>query len=671
MKRIEQQNHALIWKKYDMTLRVEAWGPDAVRVRASRNKDFQNRHDFLIPPPPATAEIHCNTEHISDMGLATGITDLDRLGDNMDGKIINGNLTVELAESILTFKNSCTGETVLQGKELIICAGEGQAITGALRHTGAAHFEAQVDFEAHHSEKIFGMGQHRHGFLDQKGCVLDLMHHNCEINIPFMLSSRGYGLMWNHPGTGRAEFSKNRTRWTADCTTEIDYIVMIAPTPKEILAHYASLTGYTPEIPKWATGFWQCKLRYKTQEELLQVARKYKELNLPISAIVIDYLHWTHMGDWKLDPEFWPDPKAMVEALTAMGIELVVSVWPTVSRKSENFPHMMKNGMLAGVKHGVPVMLSFTDNGGPSWEGMYLMDPTNPEARKFIWDRLRQNYVQYGIKSFWLDAIEPELVSHFPDYSGVKFHLGDAEKCGGLYPYYAQKMIFDGLKSQGESSVISLGRSAFMGSQKFGSAVWNGDIKSSFEMLEVSVKSGLNMAVSGIPWWTTDLGGFYGGEPRSAYFRELLVRWFQFGVFCPLFRLHGFRNGDAEENNEVWSYGEEVFGYLKKYLHYREQLRPYIQQLMDQCQNEGTPPMRPMFLEFPDDPKCWSMEDQYMFGPDLLVFPVLKYEQRQRKVYLPEGHQWKNENTGECSKGGQVITVDCPLDFIPVLRKIK
>ena len=389
-KRIEAIGQKLIWKKYDMTLCVEPWGPDAVRVRATRNRRLPRDTEVLLAPNPVETETTCRNDKGKDLGLATGITDWIISARISTGRIVNGQLTVELAESILTFRNTADGRELLRGRELIICAGEGQAVTGALTARSSERYEAKVEFSAYEGERIYGMGQHRHGYLDQKGCVLDLVHHNCEVNIPFALSSRGYGFIWNNPAVGRAEFGRTRTLWTAGSTAAIDYVVIAGDTPAAILARYADLTGHAPRIPEWATGFWQCKLRYQSQEELLAVAREYKKRGLPISALVIDFLHWTHMGDWKFDPQNWPDPQAMVDELRAMEIEPVVSVWPTVGKTSENFTDMMRDGLLVGADHGVPVMLSFTDKGAPEWEAQYLSDPTNPATRDFVWSRIRK-----------------------------------------------------------------------------------------------------------------------------------------------------------------------------------------------------------------------------------------------------------------------------------------
>ncbi|MFA6134812.1 MAG: TIM-barrel domain-containing protein [Phycisphaerae bacterium] len=662
-RRVSSEDGRIIWRKYDLTLWVEPCGPNAVRIRATRNSQMPPDSGVLLAPQPCTTDILCAGGESSSGNLTTGISDLAKLGQHMDARLVNGELTVELSGGALCFRRSRDGAVLLRSQGLITCAGDSQGFTGAFSSRGGDLWNLQADFEACADERFCGLGQHRHGLLDQKGCVLDLFHHNCEINVPFAVSSRGYGFIWNNPSVGHVELAHNRTRWVAEACRSLDYVVIAGETPASIVQRYADITGHAPVLPEWAAGFWQCKLRYKTQDELLRVAREYKHRGLPLSVIVIDFMHWLHQGDWKFDPEDWPDPSAMVRELSEMGVRVMVSVWPTVNRESENFAEMLQGGMLVGAEHGVPVMLSFHEPKNPHRVFLYLSDPTHPATREFIWDKIRQNYVKHGIKTFWLDAIEPELITHFPDFENMRYHEGSAREIGGLYPWYQQKLFHDGLAAEGETEIVTLGRSAFLGSQRFGAAVWNGDIQSSFEALAFSVPAGLNMAMSGIPWWTTDIGGFWGADIQSEYFRELVVRWFQYAAFCPLFRLHGDRRGG---DNEVWSFGEQAYAIIQQVLAMRERLRPYIMEQMKTAARTGLPPMRPLLLEFPGDPACWDVKDQFAFGSDILVCPVTRQGATSRQVYLPSGVDWVDAFTKIVYDGGQTIQADAPLERIPL-----
>jgi alpha-D-xyloside xylohydrolase len=362
----------------------------------------------------------------------------------------------------------------------------------------------------------------------------------------------------------------------------------------------------------------------------------------------------------------------MVRELEEMGIKVMISVWPTINGISDNYQKMKERGYLIETNRGLPSHWNLTDTNAPGLPApVYFYDATNPEARKFIWEQIEKGYHQHGIKVFWLDACEPEMYPTDPE--NLRYHLGNGLAVTNIYPRMQAQAFFEGMKSSGEDEIITLCRSAWAGSQKFGAAVWSGDIESTFEELQSQVRAGMNIGISGIPWWTTDIGGFHGGDPKSPYFKELIVRWFQFGVFCPLFRLHGNRlPADLEKYwlsggpNEVWSFGDTAYQIISELLHLRERLKPYIMEQMIAAHEKGTPPMRPLFYDFPEDKTAWDIEDQFLFGPDLLVAPVLSEGARFRDLYLPKGASWRNPYTSETFSGGQWLTVDAPLQKIPL-----
>ena len=487
-----------------------------------------------------------------------------------------------------------------------------------------------------------------------------------------MLSSRGYGFLWNNPAIGTATFGINKTEWYAKSTKKLDYFITAGDTPAEIEENYTAATGRAPKMPEYGLGYWQCKLRYRNQQELLEVARKHKKLGLPMDAIVIDFFHWTIQGDFKFEPRDWPDPEGMIRELKELGIETVVSIWPTIDERSENFGKMADSGYLVSADRGNGIHMTWMGN-------TVFYDATNPGAREYVWEKCRENYYKYGIKCFWLDEAEPEYGPY--DFDNYRYYAGPALQCTNIYPLMYVKGFYDGLKSVGETEVLSLVRCAWAGSQKYGALTWSGDIHSSFRAMREQLQAGLNMSVAGIPWWTSDIGGFLGGDISDPKFRELLVRWFEWGAFCPVFRMHGerspwhereeeFINGVRQltsgQDNEVWSFGEDNFEILKKYLFLRERLRPYIRECMDEASLSGMPVMRPLFFDFYKDKTAWEIEDEYMFGPDILVAPVMEENTSERKVYLPEGAIWTDANTKKAYSGGQNVTVPAPLDIIPV-----
>jgi alpha-D-xyloside xylohydrolase len=314
-----------------------------------------------------------------------------------------------------------------------------------------------------------------------------------------------------------------------------------------------------------------------------------------------------------------------------------------------------------------------------------FFDATNPAAREYVWGKAKKNYYDKGIRIFWLDEAEPEYTVY--DYDNYRYHSGSVLETGNAYPVGYAQAFYEGMKKEGREDVINLLRCAWAGSQRYGALVWSGDIDTTFASLRVQFAAGLNMGLAGIPWWTTDIGGFGGGDPDDPEYRELLVRWFQYGTFCPVFRLHGFRvdknpkyqlvhtEGSKSEDvfsggpNEVWSYGGEAYEILKSHLFVRERLRPYIRTLMKAAHEKGTPVMRPLFYDFPADEAAWEVSDQFMFGADLLVAPVLHAGMRKRSVYLPAGCPWKDARSGASYRGGESVECDAPLASIPVFIK--
>ena len=664
-------------------IRLSVPSPGAIRVEATRNPGFSDRAWSLAPGgaeaestvPKLPAEIQQDQESAS---------------------ISTGNLRVELSrEGVLRFVHAESGAVLLEEPSPRLPF-EPTGRHYAPKSSDIWHIQQRFQPQR---ERIYGMGQHQDGIFDRKGSEVELFQRNTEVAIPVYYSTAGYGFLWNNPAVGRVSFATNGTRWVAEAAREIDYCVFQADTPAEALQRYAALTGTPPEMPAYAAGFWQSKLRYETQDEVLDIVREYRRRDLALSVLVIDFFHWPHMGDWRFDERFWPNPEEMLQEIrgnsgavrsrdrdndTAERTEVMVSVWPTVNPDSENFLEMHRRGLLARSEYGAPSMMEFIDVDTDGTKSLYYYDPFNPASREFLWSTVKRNYYDKGVRIFWLDACEPEAYPYDPH--NVRYYAGRGDEVGCAYPFMHQRGFYEGMRAAGHPAPLNLCRSAWAGSQRYGAAVWSGDIDASFEALRTQVVAGLSMSMSGIPWWTTDIGGFFANPTDAPEFRELLIRWFQYGAFCPLFRLHGFRDSDDFRHggpNEVWSFGDDVYRVAGGLLRLREAMKPYILAQMHEASSSGIPPMRPLFVDFPEDPQAYEVWDQYMFGPDIMVAPVLEEGARSRTVYVPTrpGGQ-EHPGSGSDTRGfrdpvsGQEISeagvhqVSAPLSRIPVFARI-
>lgn len=655
------------------TIRIEPWGPDALRVRSRPGLAVAAPHvDALLAPAPAEATV---------------------VIDGSRASIANGRLRAELhvkerygadvkREVVIRYLRTDTGEELLAEARPHFAGPR----TRSFKALASGSWRLEAHFRAYEGEALWGLGQPQHGAMNLKGASTTLLQQNAHVAIPFVISSRGYGFLWNNPAAGRCDFARNITRWTAEATGGLDYWVVAGDSPREILRAYYQATGPSPDLPGWALGFWQCKLRYRTQEELLAVAREHRRRGLPLSCIVIDFFHWTRQGEWRFHPEEWPDPAALVRDLRAMGIEVMVSVWPTVSASSEHYRRMTDEGLILTTERGVPVVIPFPDKDpfGPGFFTYY--DAFSPAARDFHWDLIRRNYVAHGFDHFWLDACEPEMRPNHPE--NVRTALGNGAEMICAYPLLHEQRYREGLRAEGRDGVL-LCRSAWAGSQRHGVILWSGDVWSDWDWFRAQVPAGLHAGLSGMGWWTSDIGGFYDGHGGDPAFRELLVRWFEFGVFSPICRLHGFRvpEGvpppgpgepvsygqetfriftDTGGPNEVWSYGPEVEAVLARLLHLRERLRPYLASAFAHYARTGDPVMAPLFLHFPGDPSLHDEGRAFMLGPDLLVAPVLAPGLAEMEVRLPAGEEWVHAWTGARFAGDHPARVPCPWGEPPV-----
>lgn len=671
----ETANGVLIARNGGEMLRIEPWGKNSLRVRATMLPELSNQDWALTETPESShAEVEC---HEVDHWVGDGTIDKRESASITNGRIC---AVVNFAGVITFYRDgrqflreyyrSYDGTLSRESRCLKTVNREWKGIIGG------SEFSLNLKFDSNDGEKIFGMGQYQQPYMDLKGCTLELAQRNSQISVPFAVSNLGYGMLWNNPAVGQVTFGKNYTEWTARSTKQMDYWLTVADGPKQILENYTDVTGRAPMFPEDRMGLWQCKLRYRTQDEVLSVARQYQKEGIHIDQIVIDFFHWTVQGDWKFDTTYWPDPKAMVDELHSMGIKVIVSVWPSVDRKSENFQPMMDRGLLIRTERGAAQTYDYQGD-------CVEIDVFNPETRKYVWEICKKNYYDFGIDAFWLDNSEPDYGVY--DFDHYRYIAGPALSCSNIYPQLYSRVFYDNMKDLGDGTVVNLLRCAWAGSQKYGNVVWSGDVPSTFEAFYDQLQAGLNMGLAGIPWLTTDVGGFMTDDVNDPDFQQLLIRWYEFAVYSAVLRMHGDRGPynippldtrdwgggylHTGQPNELWSYGEENYRIMKKYYDIRIEMHDYIKQLYEEASSNGSPLIRTMFYEFPEDSKCWELQDQYMFGSDYLVAPIFHLNQFEREVYLPAG-KWEDTRDHKVYNGGQTITADAPLDSMPVFKRI-
>lgn len=518
-----------------------------------------------------------------------------------------------------------------------------------LPSTTAGLYHVEDRFLPDATEAIYGLGQHQSGLFNYRGSTVELGQNNTDVAIPLLLSSKGYGILWN-----TASFSYVDNRFPLNINFEsmagdgVDYYVLYGPGMDQIIHEYRSMTGHTPLLPEWAYGFFQSKDRYMSQSEILDIANQYRTRHIPMDAIVQDWFWWKKGGEG--DPVFnsnYTDVPAELKTLHDEHVHAMISVWGLMDDTSKNFQEIKRRGYEIGDTH--------------------VYDPTNPAARDFFWDQLAGKLFVQGWDAFWLDSAEPE--EHWP-HSGdailrdKQLHIGSGLEYTNIFPFEHNLGVQEHWKqTTQEKRVFLLTRSAFLGQQRVGATVWSGDVYTTWWALRHQVPAGLNFALSGFPYWTTDIGGYhqpYPGFANQPEYQELYARWFEYGAFCPIFRTHGHR-----DRNELWIY-DRVYPGLLAIDRLRYRLMPYIYSLAWRVTNEDYTIQRPLVMDFRTDAATWDIGDQFMFGPSILVSPVLEEHATERRLYLPAGTSWYDFWTGEKTAGGAKVTAAAPTDRIPL-----
>jgi len=684
----QMQANQLVLSRANSTIAIEAYGPNIVRVTLSLLKDqalAAPGYGFVGTPLAKGWEYQQNSDadvyQSSRMVVKIGIP-------HPGGKPVPSQVDIGKFFGGSTPGADITFSTA-DGKTLLHLVGWSQSepnhkdgnagILNDKRPSDAAFYQVGATFASPDDEHYYGLGQNQEGFLDHRGHPVDCAHNYTapagpSVCVPFLVTNKGYGLIWDNPSRTLIEPGFNeQTQWTSEVGDRVSFFVIAGNSTDEIYAGYRQLTGPTPLLPKSAYGYIQCKQKYATQDEVLSVAKGYRERHLPLDTIVVDWFYYTKMGQMDLDPGKWPDPSAMNAELHKMDIQTMISVWPRFVPDSRYYDLILKNGWFEHLADGTPT------NGLPYDRAGSDIDTTNPEAAKWYWGVIRDNILSKGFDALWADETEPDLPPQ-----GSYFYIGPGTRYYNTYPLFHTGALYDGFRRDTSHRALILSRDAYLGIQRNGVIVWSSDIHATWDTLKRQIPTGLDFTASGIANWSNDTGGwqYLPGEHHPAHpplldpsdarvnvggyddYPELYTRWFEYATFLPIFRTHGSRT-----YNEVWSYGREAEPILEKYLKLRYQLIPYIYSLSYHTYESGAPSMRALFMDFPGDAKVSDIRDEYMLGPAFLVAPVSDQGVTSRKVYLPAGSDWYNYWTNERQRGGQTITVEAPIDQLPLFVK--
>ncbi len=548
---------------------------------------------------------------------------------------------------------------------------EGRKITPATQK-GVTGTACAQSFALQADEGIYGLGQHQKGLWNYRagaGTNIRLAQANTDVGVPVITSSKGYVLLWDDPAVTNISISPGsdsdgEVRWSSEFGRAIDYYFCYGKGDiGSALKAYRQLTGDAPLMPRWLLGFWQCKERYASQAELLGVAKKYRDLKVPIDGIIQDWQYWppgqNTWGSHLFDPARYPDPAGMFKELHAMNYHALISVWAKFDVGSENSKELNDNGGM------FPQVTTYAF---PPGKGQWY-DPFNPKGRETYWRQIHDEIFSKGVDGWWLDAPEPEIGGM--GFRGYATGAGPGYEVYNAYPLMHSQGIHDGQRAAtDEKRVVILTRSAYAGQQRNSAITWSGDITGNWRTFKNQIPAGLNFSFSGIPYWNTDTGGFFGdkavgrGDPGDPLYQEIFTRWFQFSAFCPMFRVHG--SYGLKPGKEIDRFDERTQQIMRTYLNLRYRLLPYLYSTAWQVTSEGSTFMRPLVMDFPNDKAALDVGNQYLFGPSILVTPVTTQHATTQPVYLPQGTQWYDFWTGASQPGGQISDSAAPIETLPL-----
>lgn len=511
-------------------------------------------------------------------------------------------------------------------------------------------------FQLNSDEALYGLGQFKDGVMNLRGKRRELVQMNTQAAVPVILSTNGWGMFWDNPSRTIFNDTEKGMMFSSDFGSEISYYIFIGSKLDDLVCQYRNLTGVAPLLPQWALGYHQSRNKYATQSEVIAVSERMRKEKIPFNSIFIDYYYWGKYGtgSHRFDEKLFPNFTEMVSDLhTKYNTKAVITVWPAFKPGTPNYEEMKQGGFLLD---GVKALDAI------------VYDAFNPQAAALYWKQVAKYLVPTGIDGWFLDGPEPDNV---PTFLQSNTFAGPAHNVRNLFPLVHSTTFYNGLLSVNSNKrPYILTRCAWASQQKNGTAIWSGDIGSSFDELKKQIPAGLNFVATGIPYWTTDIGGYSGGDPSDAKYQEIFTRWWQYGAFCPIFRSHGRRfPGDTKGLNELWAFGPEVQKICLNFDDFRYRLLPYIYSLSGDVTLKNYTPMRLLAFDFPKDTQVLDIKDQFMFGPALLINPVTEAEATKRTLYLPKGSNWINFWSGEMLKGGVTVNAEAPITQIPIFVK--
>ena len=621
-------------------------------------------------------------------------------------------LKSEKLQVALNVENGQVSFRNLKGNVLLNEKGNGAVFTD-FDDVGVKTYTVKQSFVLDKDEAIYGLGQQQLGKMSQRDVKLHMVQGNKDDYVPFFQSVKGYGLFWDNYSPTDYVDNSNETSFTSEVGDCIDYYFMYGGNADGVIAQMRDLTGQAPMFPLWTFGYWQSKERYKSQNELVGVVRKYREVEVPLDGIIQDWQYWGSNYLWNamefLNAEF-PNPQKMIDDIHHMNAHMIISIWSSFGPHTMQYREMEPKGMLLD-------MGTWPQSGVTSWppnrnypSGVKPYDPYNPEARDIYWKYLNKGLFSLGIDGWWMDSTEPDHLDFRPEDFDNQTYLGSFRKVRNAYPLMTVGGVYDHQRAvTSDKRVFILTRSAFAGQQRYGANTWSGDVNSSWQSLRNQIPAGLNFSMSAIPYWNTDIGGFFAGAynrnwndgsgTKNTSFQELYVRWLQFGAFTPMMRSHG-----TDVPREAYNFGEKgepIFDAIAKTIKLRYSLLPYIYSTSWAVTNNQSTMMRALVMDF-DDKKVRDMNDEYMFGKSILVAPIVdaQYtpetpvrsneetgwnqkdgnsenkrasvnftETKSTEVYLPEGTVWYDFWTNEKFDGGQELTIETKIDEIPLYIK--